>query len=375
MNRPSLRTLAAGVTLIAAFCVTPRTVSAEKMEDSVVLESGQSFDKVLVTVETYQRVVCTGSGMTQELTYDKIRRIDHGDEPAAYKRGLSRMQAGEYQEAIDSFTSAREDKKVRDWIHPYSMFQIAECHRLAERYDKAIAAYEALLKQFPNNVFLPRAEEMIGDCYLSMRPEQYEKAQEVFGKLNRFGEIWLLRSFLGEARALEAKKDSAGAERKYREVISKVGQARDASFMKVLNACYNGVTRCLIAQDKADVAKRELDQFRRYCLQTRNLEGLAVAFNGQGDCERKMGSYETAILSYLRASILYGQDADEEDARALFSAAQCYGQLDKTAELPKNEGYKKNEWKKRCHELYKEVAGKYGWTSYGKKAKQMLPTS
>jgi hypothetical protein len=129
----------------------------------------------------------------------------------------------------------------------------------------------------------------------------------------------------------------------------------------------------MLAGDKADVAKRELDQFRRYCLQAKNLEGLAIVFNGLGDCERKSGNFETAVLNYLRASILYGQDADEEDARALFSAAQCYAHLEKTAELPKNEAYKKKEWQKRSQDLYREVAGKYGWTSYGKKAKQMLP--
>jgi len=347
---------------------------AQKVEDNVVLESGSSFDKVTVTLESYENVTfILGGTNRQSLPYDRIKRIEHGDEPTYYRRGIAKMAAGEYDEAIDSFNKARQDKKVRAWIHPYSMFRIAQTLALAEKHEAAIAAFEALLKEHPNNVFLPQAHEEIGNCYLRMGDEHSEKAITAYRKLIRFGDTGALKSYQGEARVLEGRGDFAAAERKYREVIAKVGNSRDSRFIEVINTCYKGVGRCLLAADKGASAAKEYGSFRRYCLQTGNKAGLAIVHNGLGDCERKAGNFEAAILQYLRVNILYGE-VPEEDARAIFYAATCYENLVRTSDLPKEERYKKQEWSTRSIELFREVKNKYPSTVYGKQARKKVPT-
>jgi len=359
---------------LAVLCVNWDAASAQKVEDNVVLQSGSSFDKVTVTLETYQNVAfALGGSNKQILSYDRIKRIEHGDEPTYYRRGIAKMAAGEYDAATASFNKAREDKKVREWIHPYSMFQIARSLSLAEKHEQAIAAYEALLKEYPNNVFLPDAHESIGNSYLKMEDAQYDKALAAFRKLIRFGDAGALKASLGEARVLEAQDNFAAAERKYREVIAKVGNSRDSRFLEVMNTCYRGVGRCLLAADKTSSAEKEFQSFRRYCLQTKNVAGLAIVHNGLGDCERKKGNFEAGVLQYLRVNILYGQESAEEDARALFYAATCYENLER-AKLPKNELYKKREWSRRKLELFREVKNKHPSTVYGKEAKKKVPT-
>jgi len=371
LNRLTATAIAVAVSLAAL-----NTGHAQQNRDSIVLKRGQTLDKVVVHDETYEVVIYAmgSSSQKQKLSYEAIEEIKHFDEPAHYRRGLGKMKAGDHAEALVSFKKAPEDPKVRKWIHPYCKFYSARALHNAEKYDDAIKAYEDLLKQHPNCGFLPETYENIALCNIGKGGEDgFAAAMVAFKKLIRFGQVWAMQADRGTARLFEAKKDYAAAASKYRGMLEKIRLERDQQkFAPILNLSYKGLGRCLIADGKMQEAEKAFKKLKTYSELAKNMEGLAIAYNGRGDCKKKDSKFEEAALDYLRVNVLYVQKAEEEDARALFSAAQCFSLLSRSKDVPAEQSYKKKEWSTRAVELYKEVSGTYPNSEYGKAARRMF---
>lgn len=376
MAKQVLTRLTAKAITVAVSLAVLNTGHAQQNRDSIVLRRGQTLDNVVVNDETYEVVIYVmgSSSQRQKLSYEAIEEIKHFDEPAHYRRGLGKMNAGDHAEALVSFKKAPEDPKVRKWIHPYCKFYSARALHNAEKYDDAIKTYEELLKQHPNCVFLPQAYENIALCNIGKGGEEgFAAAMVAFKKLIRFGQVWAMQADSGTAQLFEAKKDYASAASKYQGMLEKIRLERDQQkFAPILNLSYKGLGRCLIADGKMQEAEKAFQKLKTYSELAKNVEGLAIAYNGMGDCKKKDGKLEEAALDYLRVNVLYGQKVEEEDARALFSAAQCFSILSRQKDMPEDQAYKRREWSSRAVELYKEVGGTYPTSEYGKAARRMF---
>jgi len=308
------------------------------------------------------------------ITTDEPERVsEHPDEPTSYRRAIAKMERGHFSAAIADFVRAMEDEHVGEWIHPYSMFHIARCQQRAGKYGDAVAAYRALLREYPNNVFLPEVHQNIGNCCLEMGDIGLPDAASAFRELEQLPGYLALSGAVGQARVLEAQKKLEEAIRKYQDIVERIEASdskwRDAS---LIGECYGGLGRCFLARGQLTEARRILEELRDRCLDRRDRQGLAIAYNGLGDCERSEGNLEAAVLDYLRVNTLYGCDDEEQDARALYSAAQCYQQLAGTAQLPQKELHRKTEWLTRSDELYQEVVKMHPGSSYARKADRVL---
>ncbi|MBI2191953.1 MAG: tetratricopeptide repeat protein [Planctomycetes bacterium] len=357
-------------------------VRGEAFLDTIVMKGGGTFpEKVAVIKETYREVTYYNERLPkQSQPYDRMQEIKHGDEPREYQGGMIKMSKQRYEDAIQDLQKASaeaESGKVREWIHQYTKFYIARCYQMVDRYKEGVEAYQLLLSKHPETIFLPQAHEALGQCYQGLGGESnFQEALKAFRKLPEFGPEWALRSQRGEAQVLEARKNFDAAAEKYREIIKQA--SADKQFQNVVNLAYDGLGRSLLKAEKIRDAVQTFNDLKGVAEKVKGVrgvpetaygEGMAIACNGLGDCMFKLGRFEDAALQYLRVTILYPEEAENQTARAVFQAARCFEQLSRQAAIPKD---KQKLWTDRYRELLSEVISKYPDSPSGKEAKGML---
>ena len=343
--------------------------------DTIEPKKGKPKEGLEVFEETYKAINWTSKDLgSQKQSYptSRVKAVKHGDAPGDYFSATTKMVNRDFDNAITSFKRAATNKKVRPWIHPYTKYKIARCYQLSARTAEAARAYEKMLSEHSQHFLAPSAHHRAADSYLAMK--DLEKALAHFKKLasTDFGDEWVLMAQDGMARVLEAKKEFKAASDKYRELVS---QTRDKkNFQHILNLGYKGLGRNQLKLNQPDKAVKTFNELRGIAQQLENQPGLAVAFNGIGDCLYRTGMFEDAALQYLRVNILYALDKNgktdkEEDSRAIYQAALCFRKLSLQQGIPKE---KKLAWQARSLKLLNEVKGKYPGTPWGKRAKDEL---
>jgi tetratricopeptide (TPR) repeat protein len=363
---------------LAAFMLDSVHSETKKFKDSIDTFQGSTIGNIEITKATYEKISylakAPGSGkvVEQGLPTYQVKDLTYADTPLKYSQGLGRIKTGDFDEAVVRLKVGMDDSKVRDWVKPHGKFHIGVAYQAKGHYQVAIDSYHTLLSDHPDDYYIPQAIEAIAVCHSKLGgADNFSKAQASFKSLTKFGEVWTMRSREGEAEVLEAKGDYDGAANAYGTIIKSVRLMKETDqkkFRDVLARSYKGIGKNYIASKKGSEALAKYRELISYCNLAKFPEGMAIAYNGIGDYLKLNGKYEDAALSYLRTSILYGQGQENEDARALFGAAQCFNQLYKTAE--KSE---KRELRSRSLELFKEVKTKYPATEYGRKAIEFAP--
>ncbi|MDA1141948.1 MAG: tetratricopeptide repeat protein [Planctomycetota bacterium] len=369
----------AAALFLAALMLDSVHSETQKFKDSINTLAGSTIGNVEITNATHEKISYLakppggGAIVTQALPTYLVKDLTYDDMPLNYRQGLSRIKTAEFDEAIRRIKLGMEDQEVRSWIQPHGKYHLGVAYQTKGSYLEAIKYYHTLIKDHPDDYYVPQAYEAIAVSHIRLGgADNFDKALTSFKVLPQFGELWAMRSREGEAEVLEAKKDHDGAADAYANIIKSVRlmkQSDQKKFQEVLARSYRGIGKNLIASNKGPEAEAKYEELISYCKLAKFPEGMAIAYNGLGDYMKMNGKYEDAALAFLRTSILYGQGQENEDARALFGAAECFNQLFLKATV-KSE---KEEFRARSLQLFKEVKDKYPATEQGQKAIQFAP--
>jgi len=369
----------ASAVFLAAFTFDSVLAESRQFKDSIDTVAGSTIGNIEITKATYQKISylakAPGSGkvVEQGLPAYQVKKISYADIPLKYRQGIGRIKTGDFDEAVIRMRVGMSHSKVRTWIQPHGKFHIGVVYQAKGNYLEAIQAYHALIKDHPDDYYIPQAHEAIAISHTKLGgADNLGKAQAFFKSLTKFGEVWTMRSREGEAEVLEAKGDHVSASNSYGTIIKSIRlmkQTDQKKFRDVLARSYKGIGKNLLASKKGDQAVAKYRELISYCKLAKFPKGMAIAYNGLGDYMKLNAKYEDAALSFLRTSILYGQGQENEDARALFGAAECFDQLFQK----EPEKSRKKELRARSLQLYKEVRDKYPATEHGRKAMQFAP--
>lgn len=304
--------------------------------DKVVLHDGTTLADVTVLKADHDAVAVdtTGDGAADRtLKGGEVARIDYEDSPMDYRRGLFRMGAGEYDDALARFSAALRAKEARAfWLEPEARYMIAECLRLkandAQGYREAEEAFRVVLETAPKSLAVPRAMQGIGRCLLGA--DRAAEAERQFDKLivgEPYGREWALHGKLGKARALSAQgKADAGV-----KLAAEVMEATKGTTMVALHATAEDTWTDLLFAAGEYAKVRAIFQAAADAAAQHEVAARAHAYNRIGDTYLAENAVKDALLAYLRVRVLYPND-DEELARALCGAARCFTLMKKSRE-------------------------------------------
>ena len=82
-----------------------------------------------------------------------------------YHQGLSRVDQGSFEEAVEIFRELREDYPQRT-VAPKALFQEGEVHYLfLQQFPEALVAYLLLLRDYPTSEFSGKAQRQVAEIY------------------------------------------------------------------------------------------------------------------------------------------------------------------------------------------------------------------
>ena len=94
------------------------------------------------------------------------------------------FERGKYEVRKEDFVKAKErfDNILLSYAHarivPEALFWIARVYELDQKMPQAVQVYDSLLRNFPNNVILPRVRLSLGNAYYSL--EQWDNASKQY---------------------------------------------------------------------------------------------------------------------------------------------------------------------------------------------------
>ncbi len=366
--------------LLAPVLLAASSVAAAQEEsfDDKIFHRGQETKPTECKIVdiTYKEILYNLPGAPrQKVGRERIQGWEFGDPPMRFKEAEDARKDGEFERAADLYLSAYgvEDPK---WVKPFSLFYRAECLLALGKIGDAGTTYNKLLKEYPENAFVPNAWIGLGRCYLVQATRQLEKAkekaleslaraEEAFAKLSNpdFGEAWAIEGQVWRGKVLEAKGDSKGARDLYKDLAAK-SRGKPGGLSEL--------AQCRGALCSVEIAVREqseslFEDARRELLNVIELvkrpDVLAAAWNGLARIyfHRKQSEKKEALLCALRVITMYEGELDEQPM-ALWYAIKCYTEV---AEKESEED--KAEAKKQIGTLRGELRQKYPDSPWAKK--------
>ncbi|MDP7035761.1 MAG: tetratricopeptide repeat protein [Planctomycetota bacterium] len=317
--------------------------------DTIQWEDGKKTANVVVKSFDFAQVKYKEGEAEKTAPTSKVSRIDYGDAPSSFKKGMSSYSQGNWARAYDLFDESLSKSKfgARKWLDEYSTFYKAESARWLKekaKSDEARRLYLDLIKRFPKSSHLVNAR--IG---LAQALSALGKYEEAFGALKELRGNSDLSAALGsagmsrvgvqigyeKARMLEMQEDFSGARSAYQEIASSA-----ASSAPTFAAQSRGkVGEMMVRQGDLSGARSYFETIRGEFSRKSSLaphEGvlLAAALAGLGEVLFAEKKY-TEARRVLAVVIVERYDAPEQHAKALYYMGRVHDALkdsEKTAE-------------------------------------------
>ncbi|MCI0341265.1 MAG: tetratricopeptide repeat protein [Planctomycetales bacterium] len=312
---------------------------------------------------TYKEILYNLPGAPrQKVGRERIQGWEFGDPPLRFKEAEDARKDQDFEKAAELYLSAyaTDDPK---WVKPFSLFYRAECLLALGKSGDAGTTYNKLLKEYPENAFVPNAWIGLGRCYLlqaarkpDKKDESLARAEEAFSKLANpdFGEAWAIEGQVWRGRVLEAKGDAKGARDLYKDLAAESrGKPGGLSELAQCRAALCSVEIAIKEQSESlfEDARRELLQVVEM---VKRPDVLAAAWNGLARIyfHRKQAEKKEALLCALRVITMYDSELDEQPM-AHWYAIKAYTELaekesseEEKAEAKKQIGMLKGELKR-----------------------------
>jgi len=351
------------VSLIVAFMFVSYACSEDFSDktDIVYKANGLTFPKagtgqeIKVREESFGTVVIQSKEGSMELSASDVDRIEHFDAPIEFKLGLEALESKSFKQANDYFLKIKDFP--RPWLKIYILFHRAEAMREWGRFDKeknkdSEKLYEALLRQYPDNIF--KAKAMLGNAVASIQAGKYEDAREKIEIIKKAMPVsrWDVLANLWLGKIHEEEENFSKAASVYRSISNVTDDP------KIKLKAQLGEIRSLSGEERYDDAFRRA---KKLIESTDDSKILGSAWNVVGDCHLARSSenleeIKPALMAYLRVVVLYFADPATA-ARAAYGAGECFELL------------KQND---RAVDLYKKAAGNQRGGDWTKKAEGRL---
>lgn len=311
---------------------------------TIILKRGQ-LDDVEIREEKWAAIKYRAKGTRRvgEVRGEKVLEIRYVDPDPVYASGVSRVRAGLYKRAVQSFDKvlgALEDEA--SWIWFYATYWRGEAKRLSGDAEGAAADLKALTEKDPEHFLAPRAFYALGLAHGALK--NASDAEAAFTKLDQgFGQGWAAKAQLGLGDAYLAMGKLLEARRAYGLAGSRAqGDPNLRLGAKV------GEAKCQVERKEFDGALKAFDSI----LTQKGLSPtvMAAAYAGKGDCLRARGNTNSdnetlkmALLAYQTVVVRFA-GVPNSYPRSLFYSAELYAKLgqEKIAEL------QRKELKSRC---------------------------
>jgi tetratricopeptide (TPR) repeat protein len=343
----------------------PAPPAAGENEEPSIEDLGRS--NITVLDENYDETTYKYADVPnkQKVDTQKVRRVIYGEKPSRFIEASEAMGNADYATAVALFDELAKNKRNKDWVRMYSLYNIGRIHQEGRGdWQNAVAAWDRLQKAFPKSKFLPKALVQKGLAWLNLGNEA--KARQAFGQLERLkglpdsekmaAKYWLIKitQLKGEKtrnatllnQALEA----------YKRLLADVENDTDLTNVAILARL--GIGDCLLGLEKFADA---LAFFQKIAASSDDPSVLAGAYNGLGRCHFAKEEWNDALMSFLRTVVLYNENP-ELTAMALYWAAKSYTM---------RQG---DDWKNRARTLFRECMGRFPTSSWARESQKALPT-
>jgi tetratricopeptide (TPR) repeat protein len=342
-------------------------LSCSAQADEIHLLKGNPKTGVRVSDETYEEIQYSLAGVrgTQSIKADQVKQVIYASSSDKWDLAMDSLAGGDYGKAVLLFESAAANPPKRgQWEKQYGLFQAAECYRAQRMFDKALKAYERVLKEVPKTRFFGDCFQKKAQIYLAQGDKTKAKSayQELRSEVESKGlsPRWdMLAEFhlvqLGEAGDLE------GSLKLYQDL-----QRRAKDYPDVANEARLRIGYVLKDQGKIADART----FFKDIIDDRQASSTAVvagAYRGLGNTYVNQQSataadFEKALFHFLRVVYHYGDQLGGSDAVAesLYWSGRCLEMREKdqkeNQELAKSlyrrciKEFPSSDWAKRSNE-------------------------
>lgn len=283
----------------------------------------EQYDKIEVNVQE--------GAAKKKMTFkpSEVRTIAYSPPHLGLRSGESMLKQRRYDKALEKFDAALADKKAGKWVAMYGLFYRAEALAKmaatdAKKLAEAIKTYQAFVAKYAKSRFIPNV--YVGMTEAHYAAKQYDKMAAALAKLDPkvFGEDWVVRKQLWEARLLEGKGNYDAAQKQFAALAQEAEKAKDKD-LRNQAVLSQGV--CLLKAKKCPEGEKILFSLAK---DVDDNELRARAYNALGDSLWERKEYNEAHFTFLRVAVLY-LDTGEEHAKALYWASKCFEKRGDTA--------------------------------------------
>jgi len=247
----------------------------------------------------------------EEVIYDENKMTP-------YKTGLARFKSGQYEQALDCFQEALE-QKYRPLLKQYILYYLGMTHERRREFAEAIKAFGQLKTLGTKTKFLVEA-------YYSLVTLSLDKGDAAAAKGYLLELKKLIRSGsggIGAAQIALLEGLIEEALKRYQRAINQFNKASAQGDGEVASQAQMGIARCKIAMKKPADAAKGIDRFVK---RPRTSRQYAEAYLLMGDALKAQAKtedgWEKALMAYVRVHLRHPGDQKTEP-RALYEAAGC----------------------------------------------------
>ncbi len=332
-----------------------------------------SVDKVIS--ETYTEVKYKKGSRENKISSDKVSHINYYDVPEAYQNGLSLAGKGEFENALNSFKLAMEDKGVRSWIKTYSLIEIGKLYQQwglssKDKLVEAVKTYEKLLEGNPETRFYPEVLLNMGISQadngdLAGAIETLDRlAQEAYDK--KLGTIWEAKARFEKANAQLKCKSLDEAGRGFSSAKKFASDQAKSAEKELSDELLKMCGKATIIQGSIMIEKNNLREAQNFFEgiikdETSGRDIKAGAECGLGKCLMADKNLKEAQIQFARAKVLYGDITDAGAQATYYLGLLC---LEMKEDEPNS--------KKKAQSYFKELIEWYPGTDWAKQARTKI---
>jgi tetratricopeptide (TPR) repeat protein len=315
----------------AALLVAVAAASAHAQTGVDRIRRQNGVDSGKITAITPLGVTITKGTVQSTVASENIEGITLAGEPPELTSARNAVQAGRYQEALDSLKKLPTDNSRREEILAeidfYSVKAQAQLAIAGQGpVDAAVTNVRGFMARRGKSYHIPEAIELLGD--LLTASGQFENARTEYAKLAKAkSPYYEAKSALLVGRAWQAEGDHAKALAEFDKALGSTEQGPLMEPLRLAATLDQSVSRSAAGQ--GEEAAKTIGEI----IAKANPEDVALqarAYNALGDCYLKSGDSRAALFAFLHVDLLYHQDADAH-AKALHELVKLWKSVGKDA--------------------------------------------
>lgn len=315
------------VRLILMTLVVMAGRQAVAQTDQIQTISGARLDGKITDVSPVA-VAIDVRGTQRTISVNEIKRVTFAEDPAELRAGRARILAGKYDAGLVDLqminpAEIQRELVVRD-LQYYTAFATGKL-ALSTGGDKAKASelMLAFVRAAPRSHHFFSAAELLGD--LSVAQGEHSQAVKFYAAISTKAPWpeFTMRARLAEARAYIAQDDFSQAQQIYQSLLSEESESKQAKRQKLFAQI--GLARCAAETGSPEQPITTIEDIIDQN-DASDIELFGRAYNALGDCYRKSGKTQDALMAYLHVDILFYAEA-EIHAEALYHLTELWDAL------------------------------------------------